>query len=428
MSPADPSSPPSIETQMSRFIKHDAARLAACAALSPRVAQLAVSFPLLFSQLANLYGPEHRRRNAIQAAVEGRALADVAEAMGLPYSLRHVPPEACPVRLHFHVWTPMASRCLRPFIPKAPDITHLWLEIVFFTARLGSEDIALWIAKQQPLYEPDCRTAIDVLPLVLYAHVSTHQPEILGNFARWTPKVSALRAAVVCERWLSYLTRLVQLGPSGVADPWIAATALGDYKIVPLTTMQAIAIEAQAMQNCLMDYALHVADDRCRLFSLRRARARIATFEVMVNKTQSKLELRQCETYGGYDLPNDVLQMLSAFVAAQPAPQRLEKSDKAVTTRRHFETLFQSWRDGLPENERDWLAVISLDDLMTDIGDLRHMLEFIAELPPSQPNAQRHRLIRLVRRRNSAARSALQRLADTAIDTGAASRASSVET
>ncbi len=415
MSPTDPSSRLSIETQMSRFIKHDAARLSACATLSPRVAQLAVSFPLLFSQLANLYGPEHRRRNAIQATVEGRALADVAEAMGLPYSLRHVPPEACPVRLHFHVWTPTASRCLRPFIPEERDIIHLWLEIVFFAARLGSEDIALWIAKQQPLYEPDCRTAIDVLPLVLYAHVSKHQPEILGNFARWTPKVSALRAAVMCERWLGYLTRLVQFGPTGVANPWIAATTLGGYTIIPLTTMQAIAVEAHAMQNCLMDYALHVADDRCRLFSLRRGRARIATFEVMIDKTQSKLELRQCETYDGYDLPNDVLQILSAFVAAQPLPQRIEKPDRAVTTRRHFEALFQSWRDGLPESERDWLAAISLDDLMADIGDLRHMLEFIAELPPRQSKEQRHRLMRLVRRRNSAALSAFQRLADTAI-------------
>jgi hypothetical protein len=413
---------------MSRFIKHDAARLAGCAALSPRIAQLAVSFPLLFSQLANLYGPERRRRNAIQAAVEGRALTDVAEAMGLPYSLRHVPPEACPVRLPFHVWTPAASRCLRPSLPKTPDIIHLWLEIVFFAARLGSEDIALWIAKQQPIYEPDCRTAIDVLPLVLYAHVSKHQPEILGTFARWTPKVSALRAAVMCERWLGYLTRLVQFGPTGVADPWITAKTLGNYTIVPLTTMQAIAAEAHAMQNCLMDYALHVADDRCRLFSLRQGRARIATFEVMVDKTQSKLELRQCETYDGYDLPNDVLQMLSAFVAAQPVPQPIERPDRAVTTRRHFEALFQSWRDGRPESERDWLAEISLDDLMTDIGDLRHMLEFIAELPPNQPNAQRHRLMRLVRRRNSAARSALQRLADAPIEIGAASRASSVET
>lgn len=428
MSPTHPMSRPSIETQMSRFVKHDAARLAACAALSPRVAQLAVSFPLLFSQLANLYGPERRRRNAIQAAVQGRALADVADAMGLPYSLRHVPPEACPVRLHFHAWTPTASRCLRPYIPEAPDIAHLWLEIVFLTARLGTEDIALWIAKQQPLFEPDCRSAIDVLPLVLYAHVSKHQPETLGTFARWTPKVSAMRAAVMCERWLGYLTRLVQFGPGGVADPWIAPTTLGDYTIVPLTTMQAIAVEAHAMQNCLMDYALHVADDRCRLFSLRRDRARVATFEVLVNKAQSKLELNQCETYGGYDLPNDVLQMLSAFVATQPLPQRIEKPDRTVTTRRHFEALFQSWRDGLPESERDWVSSISLDDLMADIGDLRHMLEFIAELPPRQSNAQRHRLMRLVRRRNSAALSAFQRLAGNPVTPDNHTRAPSVET
>lgn len=428
MSPTDPTSRPSIEAQMSRFVKHDTARLAACAALSPRIAQLAVSFPLLFSQLANLYGPERRRRNALQAALEGRALADVAGAMGLPYSLRHVPPEACPVRLHFHAWTPTASRCLRPFIPEAPDITCLWLEIVFFAARLGSEDIALWMAKQQPLYEPDCRTAIDVLPLVLYAHVSKHQPEILGNFARWTPNVSALRAAVMCERWLGYLTRLVQFGPSGVADPWIAATTLGGYSIVPLTTMQAIAVEAHAMQNCLMDYALHVADDRCRLFSLRQGRARIATFEVMVDKTQSKLELRQCETYGGYDLPNDALQMLAAFVAAQPLPQRSEQPDRDVTSRRHFEALFQSWRDGLPEGEHHWLEAISLDDLMTDIGDLRHMLEFIAALPPRQSKAQRHRLMRLVRRRSSAARSALQRLSETPAAPDSCAGAPSIET
>ncbi|WP_204301575.1 hypothetical protein, partial [Stenotrophomonas maltophilia] len=55
---------PKIAANFPRFIHHDRDRIESCARISPWVAQLTVSFPLLFSALASSYGPPKPRSDA----------------------------------------------------------------------------------------------------------------------------------------------------------------------------------------------------------------------------------------------------------------------------------------------------------------------------------------------------------------------------
>ncbi len=59
-----------------------------------------------------------------------------------------------------------------------------------------------------------------------------------------------------------------------------ALSVLPPSAFVPLDIADAIAEEARAMKNCLLNYGDAVAEDRSRLWSVRRDGRRIATLEV----------------------------------------------------------------------------------------------------------------------------------------------------
>ena len=117
--------------------------------IPPRLADLAVSFPLLFFMLASDSGSFGRRMQAARLAELGAPLADVADAYGLPLSLRRIPPEACSLRLPWVGWSRDAGPQLANHIPDATEKIASWLPPVFHAARLCDEHFAIWIARQR---------------------------------------------------------------------------------------------------------------------------------------------------------------------------------------------------------------------------------------------------------------------------------------
>src|SRR5262245_27924252 len=83
-----------------------------CAGISDNVGQLAYTFPLLLHALATEYGPHEARLAAIQLIEQGRPLAEVAAALGLPVCLRSLPPEACRDRLAWTRYSADFNRCI----------------------------------------------------------------------------------------------------------------------------------------------------------------------------------------------------------------------------------------------------------------------------------------------------------------------------
>src|SRR3974390_229751 len=84
-----------MDAQIARFPGSVRARVRSCAAASPCMSQLAITFPLLLQAIATEYGPSEARSAAIKLVELGRPLAEVAAEIGLPLCLRRIPPEAC---------------------------------------------------------------------------------------------------------------------------------------------------------------------------------------------------------------------------------------------------------------------------------------------------------------------------------------------
>ena len=78
------------------------------------------------------------------------------------------------------------------------------------------------------------------------------------------------------------------------------------------------------MQNCADQYAERLADDRCRLFSIRRDREHIATLEVGPHSREAgMLAITQLKGRHNMAAPLDVWQAAYAWLAAQSGLRRL---------------------------------------------------------------------------------------------------------
>ena len=93
---------------------------------------------------------------------------------------------------------------------------------------------------------------------------------------------------------------------------------------VPLLDRTEILGEARAMQNCADQYAERLADDRCRLFSIRREHEHVATLEVGPHSREAgMLAITQLKGRHNMAAPLDVWQAAYAWLAAQSGLRRL---------------------------------------------------------------------------------------------------------
>jgi len=87
-------------------------------------------------------------------------------------------------------------------------------------------------------------------------------------------------AVCAAKSWLNRMRLVLQLGRGMLNDPWLVPGEARGFTFVPLLDHAAILAEAHAMQNCADQYADRLARDKCRLFSIRRRGARVASLEI----------------------------------------------------------------------------------------------------------------------------------------------------
>jgi len=211
---------------LSRYpsVYHDA--LATTVVVSPRVAQLANSYPLLFLLLATGYATLADRQRAIAAADDGRPLQDIADALSLPLCLRKVAPEAC-VQLPFAGWSREASRELGGMIPKTPEATACWLKAIFQGHADCDEAFALWLARQRQLFSGTNLPEHALRALATYAWCSRFSPLPLSQplSVPWQPDYGLDAACARAGHWAREMAIVTDLGPEGLTDSWISPWA-----------------------------------------------------------------------------------------------------------------------------------------------------------------------------------------------------------
>lgn len=285
---------------LARFDARHRQRVADCAALSQRLAQLAFSHPLLLFALATGYGPLTSRREAVRRAVDGRSLADVCAAVGLPLCLKRIAPEACRAPLTPVRWSAAANRELAPLIPRSARAAAAWLSGISFAHAACDERFALWVARQDDLFSHGTLRPQLLQPLAVFAWFSQapQRSEILGSNQPWSAELGLKRAVRRTAVWLVYLRLVGWLGHDGLADSWLPAGEACGYRFEPLLTAQALLDEGRAMDNCAVRYAGRLARDESRLFSMRRHGRRIATVEIRRSPNLARLVIAQMRGSG----------------------------------------------------------------------------------------------------------------------------------
>lgn len=304
-----------IETalQLARFAYRNGGRLAACAAIHPRVAQLASTHPLAFFTLATAGGPLDARELAILRTVEGKPLSVVSAALGLPLCMRRLPPEVFKTRLLHVRWSPGASRRLSPLIPRDTRTARAWLGGITLAARIGDETIAIWLARHHKLFAEGRTLPRSVIPLIVFAW-HANRPDLLYGVQPWTPDMDGATTVMRAAAWVKRVKLHAIMAETGLEDVWLPEGELRGVRFVPLTTPRALIEEASAMNNCLVEYGEGLARNICRLYSIRRGGVRLATLEVRPSGRSGRLVGVQMRGAGNADCPLDLWHLATQWV------------------------------------------------------------------------------------------------------------------
>jgi hypothetical protein len=292
---------------------------------SSRLVDLAVVFPGAIYALATRRGSADARREAVSLIEQGAPLKAVARVLDLPLWLRRLPPEAFQKPIEGLPASENFSRRVANRLPAAPAHSAFWLQSVAFGARACNEDFALWLA-DQPIFseQGNPEQLFGVLAAYAWHSRATQTRGHTLIVVPWRPEIAFDTALCAAKSWLNRMRLVLQLGPGVITDPWLSGGQVRGYTFVPLLDRMEILAEARAMQNCADQYAERLADDRCRLFSVRREREHVATLEIGPHSREAgMLAITQLKGRHNMAAPLDVWQAAYAWLASQSGLRRL---------------------------------------------------------------------------------------------------------
>lgn len=269
------------EKRLQRFPETHRKGVASLTRSSPRLEDLADSFPALLFALASNYATPDARTTACQMVEDGASLRDVSKALGLPYWLRRLPAGAFSSPLPP---LPMGADFAKRIAPHVPERTleaGQWLQRIAFANDACDSDFALWLARQGRF--PFRRQAPGPLALLAsWAWHSRHgRKTYAGSFlrTRWDARLSLKRAYDEARSWQRRLDLSIILA-GGLTDTWFEPASIDGYDFVPLTTIDDFLNESEVMGNCLDQYAMPMSTGSVRVFSIRKGETHVANVEL----------------------------------------------------------------------------------------------------------------------------------------------------
>jgi hypothetical protein len=244
---------------------------------------LAEAFPGMLFALATGYGSLEARRAAVAHIIAGSRLREAAEALGLPWWLRRLPPQAFTQRLaQVPDEITFSSRIIN-LLPSTPTLAAKWLDRVLLAYRSCHAEFALWVAKHDRFYTPLARDP--ALPyLAAWAWHAGRPDTLAGRLVRrrWTPTMSPRRAFDELAAWRKRLRLSLTLS-SLSREPWLASGSALGYEFVELRTIDDFIAESEAMHNCLDAFADTLESGVCFVFSIREKGVPVADIEIGVH-------------------------------------------------------------------------------------------------------------------------------------------------
>lgn len=247
---------------------------------APEIEDLAESFPALLFALATDYGTARDRKACIAKIRAGAPLRDCANALALPWWTRKLPPGSFTQQFQSLPAGSDVNAQLAQLVPSSPELANGWLSRVAYAYEAHGLNFALWVAKHNKSLAPAANSETFIF-LTAWAWFAG-QPGTQGHALlrkSWTSTMGMRRAIDEMMHWRRRIALMARLG-DGVADTWIPEGKALGYDFVALRTVEDFVSEAQAMDNCLDQYADYLENDATRIFSIRKAGKPLADIEI----------------------------------------------------------------------------------------------------------------------------------------------------
>jgi hypothetical protein len=310
--------PDLLERRLARYQPRFRPRVLALAARHPRLKDLALSFPALLFALA-VPRAGYDRERVCARVIDGARLRELAAMTQLPLWLRRLPPEAFDGPIPLLPDGPFASRQIVNHIPRSPKKMSAWLNAMGVALAVADEGVAMWMARAWA--KDSTQWARDSLRWICvwawYARHVSHDPCKLKT--PWRPDLSLDSANGLASEWRSNIELYVQLGDEPLASVWLKPGYVGGFDIVPLLGYADVVDEAMAMRHCVRWYGTSLAENACRLWSIRRDGERVATFEIVQANDSPFLHIAQLKLADNKRAAAGIWNIAQMWLRAQDA-------------------------------------------------------------------------------------------------------------
>jgi hypothetical protein len=316
-------------------------------------ADLAATFPGLLFALATGYGSVRSRQAALARVAAGAGLREAADALGLPWWLRRLPPQAFTERLAKLPADPDFSARVVNLLPSSPTLAGPWLERVLQAYRACHADFALWVAKHDRLHSP---VAPDTtLPyLAAWAWYSSQPDTLGGRIVRrpWSPSLSPRRAIEEMAAWRKRIALALSLAAQN-DDPWLDDGTAQGFDFVALRSIDDFIAESEIMDNCLDGFGEKIDTGTSYVFSIRNEGKPVGDVEIGPHGLDGRVPtIVQLRGPRNRRVSPHLWRATYAWFSNQSLRQpELKKIDAAVR-RRAWRDFWKPYFDALDEKDR----------------------------------------------------------------------------
>lgn len=250
---------------------------------------LAEAFPGLLFALATGYGTVETRRAAVAHLASGSRLREAAQALGVPWWMRRLPPQAFNKKLGAIPDDANFSARIVNLLPASPGLAAKWLDRVLLAYRTCGADFALWVARHDRFHSP--LITDPALPYVAAWAWFARQPDTLGGKLLrrpWTPSMSPRRAFDELTAWRKRVRMALTLSALD-REQWLTGGSVSGYEFVELREIGDFVAESEAMDNCLDAFAEKLEAGVSYVFSIRQNGVPVADIEIGAHPLEPNL-------------------------------------------------------------------------------------------------------------------------------------------
>ncbi len=250
-----------------------------------RLGELTDTFPGLLFVLATGAVRTSMRARAIDMIEAGRPLRAVAEEAGMPYWTRRLCAGAFGFPIHRLPSAPVLARRLSNVIPAGPIAQRAWFWAVHFATCAVGPEFGVWVGEQAARHPSRFRGAAGRMMLRQLSAWAWHsaQPQTQGYLLtrrRWTGDLGLRRAMEEAQNWHARVALARTLAERSGAPSWIREGEADGFAFVELKTIEDFLCESASMDNCLDQFAPHLAARDSQIFSIRVRGRPVADVEI----------------------------------------------------------------------------------------------------------------------------------------------------